>query len=156
MEITLNKQYIAHGFKALHCKGMNPKYNPLLDYDTAKQAIDSGFTKKDFSGLTLPEIVAWEKTGGWVGWVIPKSYIAIDVEDGVSIDYIKALCRTLNIKPPVHNSNKGKHFFFKLTQKLSAASKVVTKSGLKVTYRIGGKNYLILAPTNGRSWEVTL
>lgn len=156
MEITLNDQYISHGFKALRCKGYHPKYNHGKDYKIAKEAVDSGFTEEDFSGLTLSEIEAWEKTGGWVGWVIPEGYIAIDVEDSVSIDYIKTLCRMLNINPPVHNSNKGKHFFFKLTQKLSAASKVITKSGLKVTYRIGGKNYLILAPTNGRSWEAPL
>ncbi|MFH1211701.1 MAG: DUF3987 domain-containing protein, partial [Candidatus Woesearchaeota archaeon] len=147
--------YTEHGFKALRCKGFHPQYNSQQDYSTAKQALDSGFTKEDFSGLTLSGIEVWEQAGGWVGWVIPKGYIAIDVEDGVSIDYIKTLCRTLNIKPPEHNSNKGKHFFFKISENLSAASEVFTKSGAKVTYRVGGKNYLILAPTNGRSWEVS-
>src|SRR3972149_10334606 len=107
------------GFKALRCKGYHPHYNPKKDIDSekeykaAKEAIDKGFTKDDFRGLTLQEIEDWEKTGGWIGWVIPKSYIAIDVEQPEAIEYIKDLCKKLNIIPPEHNTNKGKHFLFK-------------------------------------------
>jgi len=119
---SLFDTYFSEGFKALRCKGYNPKYNSRKDYKTAKEAIDNGFTKDDFIGLSLQEIEAWEKTGGWIGWLIPKGYIVIDVEEQEAIEYIKALCKRLKINPPEHNSNKGKHFFFKLTKNLSGAS----------------------------------
>jgi hypothetical protein len=155
-KIIKTYDYVNEGFKAVRCKGYNPTFNPKKDYRTAKEAIDVGFTKEDFKGLTLTEIEQWEKTGGWVGWLIPRGYIVLDVEDQESIEYLKILCKKLNIEPPEHNSNKGKHFFFSSSKEFPGASMVYTKSGLKVTYRVGGKNYVILAPTNGRTWEVTL
>lgn len=154
------QNYLNEGFKPLRCAGYNSTYNQEIDpekkYKRAKEAIDEGFTKNDFVSLSMQTIEAWEKTGGWVGWLIPKGFIAIDAEEQEAIEYIKNLCKKLNIIPPEHNTNRGKHFFFKLNKNLSAASEVYTKSGFKLTYRIGGKNYLILAPTNGRSWEVPL
>src|SRR4030042_2315475 len=137
---SIYQQYLSEGFKAIRCKGYNTEYNPEKNYNIAKHAIDIGFTRDHFSGLKLLEIEAWEKTGGWLGWLIPKGYIAIDVENKESIEFIKSLCMKLNITPPEHNSNKGKHFFFKLPRNLSASSGVFTKCGLKVTHRIGGKN----------------
>jgi putative DNA primase/helicase len=148
--------YISHNFKALRCKGYNTKYNPDKNYKTAKEALDKGFTKDNFPGLSLQEIEDWEKTNGWIGWLIPKGYIVLDSEEQDDIEYIKTLCKQLNIIPPEHNTNKGKHFFFVLIKNFSGASEVFTKSGLKLTYRIGGRNYLILAPTNGRTWEIPL
>lgn len=148
-EHSLFNTYLSEGFKPLRCKGYNPHYNPKKDYKIAKQAIDEGFTKDDFSGLSLEEIEAWEKTGGWIGWVIPKGYIALDVEDKESCIYLESILKD----PAKHNTNRGKHYLCKTNGKLSASSEVYTKAGIKVTYRVGGKNYLILAPINNRSWE---
>jgi hypothetical protein len=151
-----NPEYITFGFKALRCKGFNPSYNSQKDYKTAKEAIDTGYTDSNFQGLSLPEVEAWEKTGGWVGWVVPRGYIAIDVEDPESISYLKSLFHSKGIIPPEHNTNKGKHFIFRTDKHLPGSQKIFLKCGLEVTYRVGGKNYLILSPTNGRTWEVPL
>jgi hypothetical protein len=148
------KKYIDESFKALRCKGNNQRYNSGKDYLTAKQAIDSDFTNNSFTGLSLSEIEEWEKTGGWVGWLIPEGVIGLDVEDREAISFIENFFRQINIEPSVHLTNKGKHYLLRLTKEnLPGASTVYTKSGVKVTYRVGNKNYLILAPTNGRSWE---
>jgi hypothetical protein len=158
--MELFKTYFNVGLKPLRCAGYNPESNREKDtekkYRRAKEAIDKGFTKDNYKGLTISEIESWEKTGGWIGWVIPKGYIAIDVEDPEAIRYIEDLCKQKGIRPSVHITNRGKHFFFEYSGNLSASSKDFTKSGLKVTYRVGGKNYLILAPTNNRAWEVPL
>lgn len=157
---ALFQKYLNEGFKALRCAGYNSRYNQEQvtekKYKRAKESIDKGFTKDDFRGLSLQEIESWEKTGGWVGWLIPKGYIAIDAEDPVTINYIENLCKQKKLSPAVHITNNGKHFFFKLPVNLTAASEVFTRGGPMVTYRVGGKNYLILAPTNRRSWEVPL
>lgn len=150
----LYPKYITEGFKAIRCRGYNHKYNSGEEYKRAKQAIDEGFTKNNFTGLTLSEISDWEKTGGWVGWVIPENVIGIDIEDVKAIAYIENLLNQINIEPSIHSTNKGKHYLFKLIKEnLSGASTVYTKAGVRVTYRVGNKNYLILAPTNERTWE---
>jgi len=158
--IEIIATYLTYGFKALRCAGYNPACNQMQDkekrYKRAKEAIDKGFTEKKYQGLTVPEIESWEKTGGWVGWLIPQGYIAIDVEEPEGIKYIETLCKQKGIRPSVHITNRGKHFFFRTDKTLSGSSEVYLKCGFMVTYRVGGKNYLILAPTNGRSWEVPL
>ena len=150
------QSYYEYGFKAIRCKGYDKKYNPENDYKTSKEPVDSGFTNDDFSGLTLLEIESWEKAGGWIGWLIPKGLIILDVENSETISYIKSLCNKLKIITPQHKTNSGKHFFFRTNKQLTGASEVFTKSGVTVTYRMGGKNYLILSPTNNRSWETAL
>ncbi len=146
-------EYVSEGFKALRCKGYHPMYNPEKDYKLAKVAIDADFTKEDFTGLSLLEVAAWEKTGGWIGWVIPKGYMALDAEGDYKITLTELICQQNRIDPSMHKSNEGKHYLFKLKGDLPASSSVYTRCGLELTYRVGGKNYLILAPTNGRSWE---
>src|SRR4030067_2741197 len=90
--------YKKEGFKPIKCKGYHPRYNPNKDYKTAKEPLDKGFTEDNFPGLSLQESEKWVKTGGWIGWLIPKVYVVIDVENKESIEYIKSLCKTLNIK----------------------------------------------------------
>jgi hypothetical protein len=112
----LYSNYLNEGFKPLRCAGYNPEFNREKDtgkkYRRAKEAIDKGFTKDNYKGLTISEIESWEKTGGWIGWAIPKGFIAIDVEDTASIRFIEDLCKQKNITLSVHITNNGKHFFF--------------------------------------------
>lgn len=145
--------YLREGFKPLLCKGFHSASNPSRDYKTAKQPIREGFTRADYQLPTNNELDSWIAQGGWPGWVIPKGYIAIDIEDSIAISYLENLCKQKSIDPAVHITNKGKHFFFHIPNDLPAASKVFTKAGFPVTYRIGGKNQLILAPVNGRKWQ---
>ena len=149
----LNNMYIDNGFKAIKCKGYHPKFNHSKDYKSAKVSITADYTKIYYKSLTIAEIRDWVKQGGWVGWVIPKGYIALDVEDHDSIAFIDLLCREKNLSPAVHITKNGRHYIFKLSEDLSVSSSVLTKCGIDVTYRIGGKNYLILAPTDDRRWQ---
>lgn len=158
---NLHEHYQKLGFKALKCAGFHPSYNKETDpekrYKRAKEAIVKDYTSVSFKGLHSTEIQEWESLGGWVGWLIPKHLLALDVEDRDSILFIREDLASCNIYPPIHVTNNGLHLFFKKSEiDLSATTKVFTKSGVNVTYRIGGKSYLILAPTNGRSWEVEI
>lgn len=144
--------YLREGFRPLLCKGYNSASNPSRDYKTAKQPAREGFTKADYQIPTANELDSWIDQQGWVGWVIPKGHIAIDLEDSIASSYIERLCQLKGIEPAIHNTNKGKHFFFRIPNDLPAASKVYTKSGVPCTYRVGGKNQVILAPINGRTW----
>jgi len=153
-DLSIFNDYLKEGFKPILCKGYHPKFNQKKDYKTAKEPIIQGFTKTDYRAPSKSEIKKWMEKDGWIGWLIPKGYIALDVEDSGAIRYIENFCKQKGIQPLVHITNKGKHFFFKIEKDVSAASTVYAKSGIKVTYRVGGKNYLILAPINGRQWQV--
>jgi hypothetical protein len=146
--------YLSFGFVPLPCKGYALKYNSGKDYKTAKEPAMSGWNKPGYSPPTLQKIAAWEKAGGWIGWKIPEGVHAIDVEDPQAIARVRALCQALGIEPAIHVTNNGLHFLFRNDIDLPGDSGMFTKCGLKVTYRSGGKNYLILAPTAGRRWEV--
>ena len=148
------EDYFSAGFTPLFCKGYHPKYNQKKDYKMAKQPVFSGWNSSGYNPPSVKEILDWEKRGGWVGWVIPEGSIAIDNEDKVGTILLNGIYRCRGIEPPIHDTNYGHHDLFKIPDgvSLSAASEVYTQCGLKVTYRVGGKNYLVLAPTNGRFW----
>jgi hypothetical protein len=154
VDLPTYKDYLSEGFIPLLCKGYHPKYNPKRKYKTAKEPAFSGWNSPDYVPPTLAEIEAWEKEGGWAGWLIPKKIIVLDIEDPEDIARVRAICRARGIEPAIHQTNNGLHFFFLTDRELSALSEVFTKCGVKVTYRVGGKNYLILAPTNGRTWDL--
>jgi hypothetical protein len=147
------KWYVEQGFRAIRCKGYHSKYNKEKDYKTAKEPIDGRFTDNDFKGIPVEDAEKWCHDGGWMGWLIPKGYIAIDVEGDYKVSLVEDICQILGLKPLVHVTKNGKHFLFKSEDDLSGASSIFTACGLEVTYRVGGKNYLILAPVDGRRWE---
>lgn len=149
----LFRRYRKQGFKPVRCKGFHVHYNHENDYQIAKEPVDAGFTKEDYKWPNEKELLKWIKQGGWAGWLIPEGYIALDLEDKDSIKSIESYFKSKNLEPGVHNTNRGKFYFFKLNDKLTASSTVYTRCGLEVTYRVGGKNYVILAPINNRDWE---
>jgi hypothetical protein len=153
MEQHLTANYRNAGLIPLLCKGNHPDQNTTQDYDIAKQPAYPGWNSADYIPPDNEKIESWAKAKGWIGWRLPKGIIAIDVEVPEDIACIKENCRERGIEPGIHETNNGEHFLFSADRDFSAASTVFTKSGIKVTYRVGGKNYLILAPTNNRSWE---
>lgn len=146
--------YLSAGFTPLFCKGWHPKYNSTKNYRTAKEPAISGWNRPDYSPPSIQKITVWTKAAGWTGWVIPKGMIVLDVEDADDIARVREICRERAIEPGIHLTNNGVHFFFHTDQGLSASSKVYTQCGIGVTYRLGAKNYLILAPINERKWEL--
>ena len=161
--IPLYETYIANGFKALKCAGYHPSLNQESDpgkkYKRAKTPITTGYTVQDYNSLTVPECEQWQAAGGWIGWVIPPGFVVLDIDNDKweeRLDAVKAICIKHGLFPPIHKTNKGVHVFFKTSVNIPGDSKGTTKAGFKVTYRAGGKNLLILAPENNRTWEIPL
>ncbi len=148
--------YINNGYVPVRSRGHNPKYNPKGDYKKAKTPIDKGFTSKSFTPKSVKELIEWVKQGGWIGWLLPDGVVAIDVENNDAIQQIFNLIKRMNIedKVGIHKTKNGYHFIFKKgTFGIKADSQAFIKLGINVTFRIGGKNYLILAPTEDREWQ---
>ena len=145
--------YINSGFVLIRCKGEHPEYNPIKDYKVAKHAIDRGFTTHGFTGMVEKEAEEWLLRGGWIGGLVPQGMIFIDSEIPHCLGVIEHICQAKRLSLPVMVTRRGKQYPFKVRHTLSGASKVFTRSGIEVTYRASGKNYVILPPAPGRHWE---
>ena len=151
--LDLAKKYRSCGYKPLFCRGLNSTYNTKQEYREAKCPVVRGYTDPAYTGPSDEECLLWVAKDGWIGWVLPIGTICIDAEGLDKTTFIESIFETNNIEPAIHLSNNGKHYITKNCNRLSASSKVWTKSGIPVTYRSGGKSQLILAPTNGRTWQ---
>jgi hypothetical protein len=151
------EKYTEAGFKALKCRGYNPECKVTNDNlrNNAKIPYTHGFQKESFRGTSLEECNIWMKKKGWIGWVVPKNYIVLDVDkDPNHIAQIDSLIEQRGIDVPVHNTTNGKHYIFAVEKEYSANTAALLRLGFNVTYRIGGKSQLILAPMEPeRNWE---
>ena len=151
------KLYFNHNFIPLLLKGYHQDHNTELDQDKAyrlaKTPISTGFTKTDYEPPRLGDCRIWVKDGGWIGWLVPANTIIIDSENRSALDFIDDRCNELGIQPPINNTNYGRQFVFTCSDNIAGSSEAFTKSGVPVTYRAAGSNYVILPPINGRSWD---
>ena len=159
MEKTLYETYLAYGFKALLCKGYHLKYaidgNDHEQRANAKQPVTRGFQKETYKTASYGCCSDWLDSHGWVGWVLPKGIIALDVDkDMHSIRQIDKYLRENRLTSCIHSTRNGKHYFFKTREEIKTTTSALIKQGLdQITYRIGGINYLILEPMeNDRKW----
>ncbi len=138
-------------------KGYHPDYNSRRDYKTAKKPISTstGFTKPDYKPPSADICKNWIASGGWIGHLVPEGIHILDVEDPIKIKLIRDLCRQKEITPPINLTNNGVQFIFSTIEGpfIPGASKRMTRLGFPVTDRAALKNYVILPPTNGRTFE---
>lgn len=150
----LIQKYFKNSYKSIKCKGYT-KYNKNNDYSQSKTPITKNFTKKEYESFSESECIEWINQKGWIGWLLPGELIAIDVEDNNKIRQIFELLEKQGIKnnTGIHKTKNGYHFIFKNSKNVKGGSKTTTNLGFDVTYRLGGKNYLILEPAPDRYWK---
>ena len=133
------------------------RHNPDRVYKTAKQPIPTatGYTLADYKPPTPEQIAAWVSSDGWIGHLVPEGKHILDVEDPHKIAMIRDLCRRKGITPPINRTNNGLQFVFSTNggPPLPGGDGRITRMGFPVTDRSAGKNYVILPPINGRTWE---
>lgn len=145
-------EYLTIGFKAILLKGYSQKYNEKRDYKTAKQPVTAKFTSPDYKGLSLSEIEEAQKQDFWIGWLIPEGLIVIDTENPNVITLLDAIARDLDCS--IQKTTNGKQYMFWCNRKdIAGSSEHFCTGGFPVTPRVAGKNYVIMPPTNNRTWE---
>ena len=160
--VELVRLYLEEGFKLMKCIGENPRLNRFIKtdakkaYKTAMIPLVKNFTNADFEGINAGEAVQWIEQKGYIGCVIPRGNILLGLNnDYFKIAYLESICAKLGIDPSIHNIASGKQYLFKLSKDLPAFPKVYTKSGIKVTYKVGGKGFIMLTPSQSKSdWEL--
>ncbi len=149
------EKYIKEGFKVIPLKGYSSE-NPTQNYKIAKEPAQGvhGFTAQKFIGLNCIDAEKKLSYGYWLGGVIPPNTIFIDVE-GEAVNWLGLFFKTEQVEPSIQKSRNGVHYGFKYSENgIRGDSNAFCRAGFELTYRVGGKNYLVLAPSDGRTWDV--
>ncbi len=112
--------------------------------------------------LNISQAKNWVSRGGRLGWIVPKGYIVIDIDnkDHVrSSEVIEKLLSNHSVKYYSNLSKQGTHFVFKnksdIMQKKSQFQGYINHIGIQCDGRGENKGYIIL-PVNdeevGRRW----
>lgn len=133
----------------------------LYDEDTRKKNKAPLNSLKD--GLDIPQARNWLSRGGRLGWIVPKGYIAIDIDNKdhpKSAEVIEQLLSNHSIRYLSNKSKNGTHFIFGNVSDIMANKGqfqgYINHIGIQSDGRADNKGYIIL-PVNdevsGRSWD---
>ena len=148
----------------------NAKFVKIAPFDE-RELQDEEIRKKnkapiDGRGIDHPlnsgEAKNWIEDKGRVGWIVPKNYIVIDIDNHdhpKSASVLEKILYTKNVKFWSNQSKQGMHFIFKNTDEVMKNKTTfagnLTPLGIRADGRGGGKSYIIL-PVNDeyhRSWK---
>lgn len=102
--------------------------------------------------LTFDEI---KETKNRIGWIVPKDYIAVDVDNKIEASKLYNVLLHYKTKFVWMVGKHGGHFIFKNTNNYNQGTKFITSIGLTIDIRSMEKGYIIL-PYNDkdRKWGV--
>lgn len=104
------------------------------EYQRSKAPINSDV-------LSFDEI---KTTTNRIGWIIPKEYIAIDLDDKLEAAKLFEVLQYFNVTCVFMGSKHGGHFVFKNTKNYGQGTKLATSIGLTIDTRSQEKGYIIL------------
>lgn len=112
--------------------------------------------------LNVAQARNWLSRGGRLGWIIPKGYICIDIDNKdnpKSSAVVEQLLNRHNINYVSNNSKQGTHFvFFNVSEIMKGKGQFqgyINHIGIQVDGRADNKGYIILPENDaqiGRSW----
>ena len=150
----LNRIYPNSGYVVI------PAYNPVQwenrEYDSSfdnKAAVNRWKTKP----LSYEEAQAEVEKGNRVGWIVPKGYVIIDIDnkdDARAQQYIERLLTKFEVKYSYNYTSKGMHMLFKdPSQSLKSDARHKCGLNIVVDARANGTGYIVL-PCNDphREW----
>jgi putative DNA primase/helicase len=119
------------------------------DYQLAKTPINKRWNEPDYTPPPEEEIKKHLAKGGWIGMIIPKGYILVDVDSKVAGSILSKMLKRLNIQAIHIETPRGWQFIFKDTNRIQKQmTKVLTPMLFVVDYRLAEKGYTVV-PTEG-------
>lgn len=91
--------------------------------------------------LSFEEI---KNTPNRIGWIIPKEYIAIDLDNKLEAAKLYNVLQHFNVSYTFMGSKHGGHFIFKNDKNYGQGTKLATAIGLTIDTRSQEKGYIIL------------
>lgn len=154
MLARLNRIYPNCGYVAI------PAYKPELfegkKYDSSfdtKAAINRWNSKP----LTYEEAQDWLAQGNRIGWVVPKGYVIVDIDnkdDPQSQEYLEKLLEKFEVKYSYNYTSKGIHLLFRdPTEQIKSDSHIKCGLNILIDTRANKTGYIVL-PSNDphRAW----
>lgn len=141
---------VCNMLRFVKCMGFT---NGNSDRQTAKRPLIRDWTK---STMTEEEKQSWLSAGGWIGMVVPNDIIVVDVDNLDDSEILDSILNDHGYKYACMKTLKGRQFFFKApASSIKGATKVKTGLTIEVDYRAGGKNQVIIPPSEAcRTWEI--
>jgi len=135
-------------------KGLHKTYNPTQDMQIGKQPLGKWQVKQYY----LEELHTHYLEGGWIGMIIPATYVVIDIDKKQNQDieeWEKKLEKVIHTYGcPYAKTPNGYHLFFSLAEPMAQSIGRATSAGIIVDYRVGGKGYIVYPyeATPNRMW----
>lgn len=144
--LEFDKQFPASKYREIHAQYTGPMETPedKEKYQKSKAPINAKIVSFD-------EI---KNTQNRVGWIVPKDYIVIDIDNKTNARIVFDILQALKIKFSFMKGRKGGHFIFKNERKIKSISAGQACSlGITVDVRCMEKGYIVL-PENDtdRMW----
>ncbi|KON68854.1 hypothetical protein AKG34_08650 [Peribacillus butanolivorans] len=143
--VTQCVEKVLPGAKIIKCLGY---LNGNTNYSAAKRPFES---YKNKESLTEEEIQKHLSKGGWIGAVIPRGFIVIDVDILEHASYLVELLRRERFHHHLIKTPRGYQFIFKATSNENVQVKMIShffsSIGIVVDTRVGTTNSLIVFPT---------
>jgi putative DNA primase/helicase len=124
-------------------------------YQAAKRPFMKGWQQMDKPGLSNEEMNSWMRLGGWVGLVIPKGFIVVDIDDPQEGEIIYQALITDQLNFHAIKTVRGYQFFFGDNGKIKGQdATVLMASGCVGDYRLAERGQIVLPSENtkGREW----
>ena len=115
----------------------------LKDYQDSKAPLNNNIVNYD----------AIKNTPNRIGWIVPKEYVVVDLDDKKDASIIYNILTANKVKFSYMTGKHGGHFIFKNSRSVGQGAKLMTSLGLKIDTRCLEKGYIIL-PYNDtdRGW----
>lgn len=144
--LKFNEQFPNSKYREIHAQYVGPMETPedKEKYQKSKAPINTKI-------LSFDEI---KDTKNRIGWIVPKEYIVIDVDNKNNARVIFDILQALKIKFSFMTGKKGGHFIFRNDRKIKSISAGQYCSlGFTVDVRCNEKGYIVL-PENDtdRKW----
>lgn len=111
------------------------------------QAAKSPINKQVY---TFDDVKTWE---GRIGWIIPRGYIVVDIDDKKSSEAVIKILESEKIGCCINKGLHGAHFIFKATMYNNQVVAKLCALGIKLDTRAAEKGYIILPENDSdREW----
>lgn len=144
--LRFNEQFPNSKYREIY-----PQYTGSIDTDADKSAYQNSKRPMNTAIRTFDEI---KNTTNRIGWIVPKEYVVVDIDDKISARIVFDILQASQIKFSFMTGRKGGHFIFKNTRNIqSISSHQACSLGLCIDIRANEKGYIIL-PENDtdRKW----
>lgn len=144
--LEFNKQFPNSKYREI-----KPQYTGPLETAEDKEKYQKSKAPINTKVISFDEI---KDTNNRVGWLVPKEYIVIDIDNKTNARIVFDILQACKIKFSYMTGKKGGHFIFKNTRDIKSISAgELCSLGITVDVRCNEKGYIIL-PENDtdRKW----